>query len=375
MARPVRLFSALLLALALPACLVAAPPRSVRAESGFVHAESTGQAARVASILDELTPRVRRLLPDTRDEAIEVWVQRELAIYTHWEVDRDVPAFTIEGDRRIHLAEASTRDSSAAMGHELVHALLGPSWKTLPSVAEEGLADWVQEELHPHLAASMRADHLSKAAAAFDGLDLALWCRFPGRGGQRKLVQFTFLGRPDNQVPLGPPSQVIADGDDDGGGFFKPYQVSVSDPRLYGLGYLLVSRIVERHGVIGLHDLCVRATDQGLDQVPASWLMEYAGLDDDPEPWRAAIVERFGRTEILALGHSLVPFLVDLVSEQVRPRVRARSGQDFLYRYRPRFGPQGADVTISLWSLPDLPRTLHRAWPVDPVRQLAVAGH
>jgi hypothetical protein len=177
-----------LLWVSMPACLVAPPQVKLRAEMGVVRAESPHSAQRVASLLDRLAPQVHALLPDTRRKPVEVWVQRQLAIYSHWDVNSDVPAFTIEGVGRIHLAEAAPRDLSAALGHELVHALLGETWEPLPAVAEEGLADWVQEQLNPELASSLRADHLAKASAAFDGLALGLW--MPSRGQARRRANF-----------------------------------------------------------------------------------------------------------------------------------------------------------------------------------------
>lgn len=359
----------LLLALA-PACLVAPPQVKVKAQMGVVRADSPHAAQRVAGLLDKLAPQVHALLPDTRRAPVEVWVQRQLAIYSHWEVSAEVPAFTIEGVGRIHMLEASPRELSAALGHELVHALLGESWEPLPAVAEEGLADWVQEQLNPELASSLRADHLAKASAAFDGLALGLW--MPARSGTRQVARFTFLGRPEDSEPLPPPSVAIRSSGDDGGSFWKPYQVSVSDPRLYGLGYLLVARIVERHGVAGLHSLCLRATREGHSEVPSEWLLEQAGLNDDASAWRAAIAARFGSTELMALGRTLVPFLVELVTDELRPRVNARSGDEFLWRYHPRLGLEGAETRVSLARVPDMQRALRRVWPRQRVRGAAV---
>jgi hypothetical protein len=366
-----RLIAVLALAL-LPGCLVAAPKVTVQAHMGVVRAESPHAAHRVAALLDDLAPQVHGLIPDTRERPVEVWVQRQLAIYTHWEVANDVPAFTIEGVGRIHMAEAGPRELSAALGHELVHALLGDSWSTLPAVAEEGLADWVQERLHPHLASSLRADHLAKASAAFDGLALGVW--LPASGGAQQVARFTFLGRPEGTDGLPPPSEAISSRGEEGGPFWKPYEVSVSDPRLYGLGYLLVARIVERHGMAGLHALCVKAEREGLAEVPSAWLLDRAGLGDDPSHWRSAIASRFGATELMALGRTLVPFLVELMADELQPRVSARSGDEFLYRYRPRLGLEDGDVRVLLREVPDLRSALRQTWPRDGARPGVVAA-
>lgn len=356
----------------LPGCLVTPPKVALHAERGLVRAESAVQARYVAKLLDDLAPRVQGLLPDTRSDPLEVWVQSELAIYSHWQVERDVPAFTIEGGRRIHMRSADPRELSTALGHELVHAMLGDSWSSLPAVAEEGLADWVQEQLHPDLASSLRADHLSKTSAAFDGLQLGIW--LPSASGQHQLAAFTFLGRPEGTPPLGPPSTAIARRGGCGSGMFQPYEVSVSDPRLYGLGYLLVARIVERHGMAELHALCLKASEFGLETVPSPWLLERAGLDDDPASWRLAVAARFGRLEITALGRTLVPFLVRMLAEDVSDQVRASSGDEFLRRYRPRLGLVEADLRVPLSQVPDLRSALRRAWPGQGSRTGVVAA-
>lgn len=348
-------------ALALPGCLVTPPPVLVRAQMGLVRADSPSAAENVALLIDQLAPQVHALLPDTRGAPLEVWVQRELGIYRHWDVDPGVPAFTIEGLCRIHLQESGPRELSAALGHELVHALLGESWETLPAVVEEGLADWVQERLHPDLAASLRADHLAKASAAFGGLDLGVW--LPGPADGEPFLRFTFLAPPPGSAALGPPSEVLARRGGEGGAFWAPYQVSVSDPRLYGMGYLVAARIVERHGMAALHELCLRAGREGLAQVPSAWLLERADLDDDPRRWHAAVAARFGPMELAALGRTLVPFLVDLLTGDLRQSVSARSGDEFLRRYRPRLGLLESAARVPLTSVPDFRGALRRAWP------------
>jgi hypothetical protein len=137
----------------------------------------------------------------------------------------------------------------------------------------------------------------------------------------------------------------------------------VSDPRLYGIGYLVVSRCVESIGIEGLHELCVRAEQEGLDQVPASWMLEPAGLTGDDDVWRAAIAERMGINELLALGRSIVPELVELLVVGLRPHTRARSGAEFLSEYRPRLGVLDGTLRVPLVALPGFRHELSAAWP------------
>jgi len=361
MRRTITSLSLVLIAL-LPGCMTTAPKVVVQAAHGLVRADSPVQAQAVAQLLDTLAPQVRALLPDTRSGPVEIWVQRELSLYTHWSVDESVPAFTVEGERRIHMAESSSRELSAALAHELVHALLGDGWSTLPPVAEEGLADWVQEVLHPELAASMRADHLAKASAAFGGMRFGLWCPRSVQGG-RRLAAFTFPGPVAGQEPITDPQQAI----DQGGqakqsdSTWRPYEVSVSDPRLYGIGYLTVARAVERVGIAGLYSLCQRAEETGRERVPGSWLLEAGALSRDPEQWQQIIVDRVGRTELTALGHSLSPFLADLISRGTLSSGHRLQIDDFLARYRPRLGLELGRSRLPLSWLPPLRRELDRS--------------
>lgn len=342
---PVRahLLSLLLVLLALPACLAPPPRHHVAASQGQVLGDSMGQARLVAELLDDLAPRVRRLLPGTRDAPLEVWVQRRLELYRNWSVDDDVPAFTVEGEHRIHMLENDPRDLSAALAHELVHALLDESWASLPPVLEEGLADWVQEVLHPELAASLRADHLAKAGSAFGGLPFGLWQ--PGGLGGRQLARFRFPTGVDLGEPLGDPVVAIDGGGRTRSSIWQPYEVSVSDPRLYGIGYVAVVSAIERIGLRGLHARCAAASARG-ERLAAADLLAAGGLTDDPDHWRQEIVQRVGRGELLALGSTLAPFLRDLLDGRVADDEGERAGD--LWRQRPNLGLEGGAVRLPL---------------------------
>lgn len=361
LARAGRLLLLALVALLLGGCL--APPPRLRVEShhGTVRADSVAPAANTARLLDDLVPRVVERLPDTRTDRLEVWVQAQLEVYSGWPVEDNVPAFTVESDGRIHLLEGSSIELSAALGHELVHAMLGPSWKTLPAVAEEGLADWMQEQLNPQVVAALRADHLAKAAAAVGGMQFGIWGLGPAERGQR-LATLSFPEDLTGERPLDPRT-ALDDGDGERGGLFQPYSVAVSDPRLYGIGYLVVARIVERGGIELLHDLCLQAATQGYEHVPADWLLEAADLGGGAATWRRIVNARVEHGELMALGRQLVPALVALVVDDIGPRSGARSGREFLRSARPVFGLVEGELRLDLDDLPGFGRALRSAWP------------
>ncbi len=322
-------------------------------------------------MLDALVPEVRRRLPDTLEQAVEVWVQEKLSVYRGWSVGPQVPAFTVEDERRIHLLEGDDVQLAAALSHELVHAMLGPSWKTLPSVAEEGLADWMQEELNRPVAASLRADHLAKAGAAVGGLEFGVWSRERRRRG-RRLGTAVFPKLVQDAAPL----DLAASFAQDTGSmsdFFRPYQVAVSDPRLYGVGYLVVSRVIEERGVEGLHKLCVDAAAEGLDQVPGERLLSAARLTGPTDIWRRIIVRRIRYGELMAIGRQMAPQLVRLIVEDIGPRSLSGSGREFLQRNRPVFGLTEGELRIDLDSLPGFTQLLLQEWP-EPVEAIEPVG-
>jgi hypothetical protein len=344
----------------LPACLASAPRLRIEASQGIVRAESVPSGRLVAKLLDRLAPAVRARLPDTRTAPLEVWVQEQLSIYRGWPVNSDVPAFTVEGEGRIHVLETDDLELSVALAHELVHALLGPSWQTLQPVAEEGLADWMQERLNRRVASSLRADHLAKAGAAMGGLPLGVWAGRRFESG-RQLLAFHFPEPLSTGEVLDP--RETLDETSSSGSFFKPFQVAVSDPRHYGIGYLVVSRIIERQGILALHQLCKRAAEDGLDQIPAVWLLEASGLDCSTSCWLQVITERVGRYELRALARQLVPALVRRVTEELGPMCGATSGRDFLLLVDPEFGLVGGRYRVDLSDIPGFVQALLSAWP------------
>lgn len=357
-----RLSLCFLLAL-LPGCLSTAPRLSLEVDQGLVRADRPAAGQTVARLLDELAPRVRELLPGSKPEPIEVWVQSRLEVFSGWPLDPSVPAFTLEDGGRIHLQEAAAPELSYALAHELVHSLLGEEWSTLPAVAEEGLADWIQEQLHPAARPMLRADHLAKASSAFGGLRFGVFMTWSPWGGRRVATFSLPGGAPSNVGELDPATALENRAAAPRGSIFQPYRVSVSDSRLYGLGYLVVARIAERRGLLGLRRLCLRARDEGLEQVPASWLLAAAELQGEREDWRSAILERFGDGELEYLAGELQHFLVELLENSLEPfRHALPSDRVLLEKIQPRLALLGGPASVRLERVPGLFDALLSAW-------------
>lgn len=281
-------------------CAVLPPSARYDSPAGTVRADEAGQAALVASQLEDLHPQVRALLPDTLQRDFEVWVQQEPRMYlfagpSYEEAD----GFWAEGPSRIHL-RASAASIERTLAHELVHASLGDTWRFLPGTLEEGLCDWVSAQLVPAGAAEMRAGRLSAASFATGGLEFDVELNAPATLG----------------IDVSVGARVLLTGGV--GSHLTPEQVftvraGLSTTRLdsgakkafYGLSYLIVERVIERRGITGLHGMCLQAEREGLDEIPTEWLLRAAGLEDlNSEGWRAAIQSALGPEEVRLLVHA-----------------------------------------------------------------------
>ncbi len=277
-----RLLSLLLLASLLGACLAPPPPIVVETPFGVVRASSKDKASEIATLLRRLAPQVRALLPGSQDRPIDVWVQENLRVYRFQERPKSVRGFTLlSGEfeaKRIHLQESG--QSPWYLAHELVHALIGPSWHTLPGILEEGLGDVVAEKLNREYQKHIRAHRLLNASAFTDGVDLTLRYNEPGRSNRRQprrlwpQTEETVRLRTQDPVPEGTLLKLLQTPRS------ELHQTWTEIPEsFYGLSWLIVSRIEERHGLEGIHDLCGRAAREGYELVPAEWILEYAQLD------------------------------------------------------------------------------------------------
>jgi hypothetical protein len=338
-------------ALVSAACLAPPPPILVETPFGEVRARSADRAGEVAELLERLAPEVRALLPGTQDRSIDVWVQDELAVYLFHERPESVRGFTLLEDefraKRIHLQEGG--QSPWYLAHELVHALIGPSWAPLPGILEEGLGDVVAETLNPEYQEHIRSHRLLNASAFTGGLELEVVYRERGEGPWHARAVKSRRER----LELGP---TVAPG---------TLAELLATPRsdlhrrwadipesFYGISWLLVSRVVERIGLEGLHGLCLRATAEGRELIPIEWLeaaaeLRIAELDADflarcfdrgalqtalylqPEPFAAALLD------------SLLPLYGDLNFngglERARPALRLSDASEV--QVRPYSGP------------------------------------
>jgi hypothetical protein len=296
---------------------MATPPQAVLAfEGGTVRASDVHEANALERLLSELQPKLLALVPDTAFEDIDVWLQDTPSLYRFpREATADAEGLWSPTHRRIMLSRTAD-DVRRTLAHELVHAALGESWRALPGTLEEGLADHVSTGLCDEGAARLRAGRLSAAALAAGGLELVLSVQRVGDAG--------------HDVRRGWSARVRLSGDESDPMDVFRLSAGLSSTKLatgpkrgyYGLAFLVVDRIVERHGYEGLHALCTRATEEGHEYVPAAWLLAAAELTSDRDDWRRVAQASMGTEELQELVEMYPDFLVDaLVAylERVRP--------------------------------------------------------
>jgi len=286
-------------------CQALPPPARADARDGVVRAGSPEEAREIAGALDVLFPAVLSEVPDAHARRLEVWVQKEPAMYrfppstTYSEAD----GFFSDRLSRIHL-----RAGADDVRRTLVHASLGSSWRDLPGTIEEGLCDVVATRLCPGSAVRLRAGRLLAAALALGGFDIQYPeprdVAEPKAGDEVRYVQHVFS--PGSRVDPIDPLEVFRSH----AGRSTEAIPGDTKKALYGLAYLVADRIVERRGVEGLHALVTsRSNGRDIDR-SIDALLGAADLTRNPEDWRRAISSAIGPPELLEISRILPGLLV-----------------------------------------------------------------
>ena len=310
---PLRGLLPIVLLTVVTACQAVPPGAAFDGPSARVRADDQDLAEEISILLEELRPRIVAQLPDSECRAQEVWIQVSPALYRFSEAAyEEADGFWSESHGRIHLRE-SAHSLARTLAHELVHASLGESWEVLPGTVEEGLCDVVSVLLCPEDSVGMRTGRLSAAAFATGGLELEVELFLPAQQGlgEIRMGCMTRMRLHGDVRPEFQPDDV----------FTIPAGLSTTElptndkKALYGLSYLLVDRIVKRIGFRGLHDLCLRAAEEGHEELPAPWLLEAAGIDAQARgAWHEALREAFGLEELRTLVELYPELLHDSAS-------------------------------------------------------------
>ena len=259
--------------------------------------------------------RVAAVVPGTRSvEDLEVWIQDKPGLYAFpHQSNGEAEGLWAESHDRILLARDAD-DMERTLAHELVHASLGESWHTLPGTLEEGLADQISTQLVPDGATRLRAGRLASAALATGGLGLTLEVEMPEHKSTW-MARITLSGTRPSAEPQRDVFRLAA-------GLSSTRVTPASKRGYYGLAFLLIDRIIQKQGVQHLHNLCLSAHEQGMDQVPRPWLLAAADLEDSAESWRLAALQGMGKGELEELMRMHPDFVHDAVLEHLQSRGR-----------------------------------------------------
>lgn len=288
----------------LGACMVQPPATRVQAAEGIVRADGDLEANQISALLDALAPRVEALVPySSLPEDLEVWIQGQPRLYAFpgSHVD-DAEGLWSEHHHRVLLARDAD-NLERTLAHELVHAALDEPWQMLPGTLEEGLCDLVSAQLCPDSAPRLRAGRLCSAALACGGLKLELRLSWP-EDKRLWLARVTLSGEDQGETPQRQVFEVQA-------GLSSTALTSGTKRGFYGLAFLVMERAEANIGLDGIVELCLRADEQGLDEVPAPWILDAAQLDDEALAWREAAVEQMGPLELAELVKMYPNFAVD----------------------------------------------------------------
>lgn len=290
-----------------------APASRVETGAGTVRAASSDEAAAVSALLVDLRPRLIELLPGARQpDELEVWIQDRPSLYAiPGKATSDAEGLWAESHSRILLARGADH-LERTLAHELVHAHLGPDWNTLPGTLEEGLCDHISGCLAPDGAARLRAGRLSSAALLCGGIQLELVLRQP-ESKEDWTARIALSGARGNDHPQREVFRLAA-------GLSSTRLEPAAKRGYYGMAYLLMSRLIERRGIEGLHALCVRAADEDFDSIPRPWLLDAAELSDDRESWGRAAIAAIGDEELFELIDMHPGFAVDALVDYLESR-------------------------------------------------------
>lgn len=302
-----------LLPLGCAACLASPPDAYYDGGSGVVRAASVEEAHEVASMLGRLRPALLDMLPGGKLADVEVWVQEEPHLYNcRIEANYDAEGLYAPAQERIFL-DRQAEDRERVLAHELCHAALSGHWARLPGTLEEGLCDAVAARLVPEGAARLRAGRLSSAALACGGLQLQLEVREREPSCGARLGWSARISLTSEE----PSPEAHLDVFRVSAGLSSTHIKASVKRGYYGLSFLVIERILQRHDLEGLHRLCRAAAAEGHASVPQRWLQEAAELDDDPLTWRAAAAAAMDSEELAELVRMYPGFVADALTRYV----------------------------------------------------------
>lgn len=332
----------LLIVFACESCLSPAPVH-LRVHEDHVYAETTEVAEEVAERLQLGRSRLLADLPDMNPGGVEVWALPTFPTIVM--ESGEAPhvfenAFTVRAPgelSRIYVKPGSFRD---VLQHELVHALLGESWMPLPLSMEEGLCSQMNND---YARTELTLLHLSCAARGGGGTHYAVSVNLRELTGEitESSLWWAFGGgtdASDSQLSLEEILSVSTSS--------ELYEMTPGEiGHLYGVGYVLVGRIAELHGLEALHALCVRATANGHEWIPIEWILDSAQVDDRDhlEQLARETLSRLGLKATLDDGDLMTPLRIALKDSEL---VSLDDPNEFLSRFEGTLQVNGEPIDL-----------------------------
>ncbi len=283
--QPAWLALSVAVSLSLSAC-ASAPPVSYQSTRGDIRAHDLASAEQTGAWLDDLQPVLESWIPDARTgRRFEVWrmadhewpgpgILREqhprygLCLSESGQI-RIRDQLTIPHMEEIARAPEWRLRTKAVLAHELVHGLLGDSWRGLPLVVEEGLADYLAARAVPELAGAERTTGALPLLLFATDEPVRVFAT-ASAGGHVGAASATFI-RPD---PLPSPDAFLSVGT-------RTSQRWSHEAERAGraLGFTIVDRITQRGGIERLNELASAGCDSAEGITSLDALLDAAGID------------------------------------------------------------------------------------------------
>ncbi|MCA8978151.1 MAG: protein DA1 [Planctomycetes bacterium] len=307
----------------------------------------------MATQLEAIADRLRSQLPGTSEDRIEIWLQDRPQVIWLFPFDHQVGAVTNFWTGRIHATDSSP-DLLIELAHEMVHAMLGPSWDSLPPTLEEGLCDVMASGVVLP-SEDLRSDRIVRAMAAAGGPPLRLRLHTGDGGWSEHVVSV----KPDLPGALDLRDTFSRDS-----GQVRPYHGDRSRKVWYGLAYVAAKRLVDALGAEGLRELSRRAGELDEDHAVALFASA-AGLGADASDWRDAIRENVDREVLQGIARRLSEPLARETLAIVSRRVEGGSPEQRAELARPRLYLEGVSEFVELLEEPAYAAALRVQFQVD----------
>lgn len=350
--------------LAVAGCRTAPPEAAVNYRFGVVRAETPAAAEEMGELAEELLPRVRGLLPDTRERQVEVWLQPDIELIRGAPYPEHIAGMADFEQARIHLRQRDER-LRLHLSHEMVHLLLGDSWSPLPGVIEEGMCDIVAVLLAPAEGQEHHVKRLIEASGFFGGFEAMLEVastpvRRPPQLRETHHLRLTFADQPRLSI------REALELDDR-----QVFELATAEDGvgLYGLGYLVTLAVVQRVGFEGLHDLCDLAIQRQLERVPIDWLLREGGLMAGGSGLRRALARFVGPAELEQMAGLLAVTLAEAVAEIAADGPQT-SLDAFLRQGRPVLRIPQVAQAVPLERIAPFMAALRERWPFTSIHDV-----